>query len=455
MASSIGIDGLISGMKTSEIIDQLMAVEGNQQKLLASKKVGLQSVATALQSLNTKVASLGTAASAALKPESWQAASAKSTSDAVTAVAGAGAQPSTVTLRVDALAASQSTLYTLPSSYTADKPAFTLTIGGETKQITASSSHIGDIVAAFNAGGTGVTASAVNVGTAASPQYKLQLTGTETGADTTFSLTATNQATGTDAVLLSGQELRAPSDAKVVLWPGTPGATTVSSASNTFDDLLTGVDLTVSATGADAVTVTVTRDSKAMSTLASNLVTNLATVLSDIADRTKATNGTAADGSAILTGGLFAGNSAIRMLQQDLLGAGSASIGGKSPADVGIKMDRDGKFTFDSAAFSAAYAADPAGTQKIVEGIATKLQAVATTASDATRGTLTSQITTNESQVKDLTDRIASWDLRLETRRAALTKTYAAMEVAMSQMQSTSTFLSQQIAQLNANSSAS
>lgn len=454
MTSGIGIDGLISGLNTTEIIDKLIAVEANQQTLLATKKSNLQSLATALQSLNTKVASLATAAGTAARATSWQATTATSTATGVTATTSEGAQPSSVTLSVEKLAASQSTLYTLPSAYTGDQPTFELTVGGETTTITALSPHIGDIVAAFNAEGTGVTAAAVNVGTKDAPVYRLQLTGTETGKDNLFSLTATNQSTATGETPLGEQTLRAAADAEIILWPGTAGATKVTSATNTFEGLLTGVDITVSAVTTDPATVSVTRDAKAVSSLASSLVTNLNAVLGDIADRTKAANGTADDGSAILKGGLFSGNTTIRLLQQSLLTAGSSSAAG-SLADLGIVLGRDGTFTFDSEKFATAYATDPEGVQKTVQGVAAQLESTAKAASDATDGTLTAQIATNKDEVDDLADRIADWDTRLTARRAALVKLYTAMEVSMSQMQSTSNFLSQQIAQLNANSSAS
>ncbi|MBU5423544.1 flagellar filament capping protein FliD [Cellulomonas hominis] len=452
MTSSIGIDGLISGLDTTAIIDKLMAVEANQQKLLATKKSGLQSVVTALQSLNTKVASLGTAATAALKAESWQAATASSSSTAVTAVTSEGAQPASLSFTVDKVAASQSTLYSLPAQYTDLQPSFTITRGGETTTITALSSHIGDIVAAFNAEGTGVTASAVNVGTAAVPVYKLQLTGTETGAANTFTVAVGNAAVGES---LTSQELRAPSDAQITLFPGTPGATPVISSTNTFAGLLTGVDVTVSAESEDPVTVTVTRDAKAMSTLAQNLVTNLNVVLSEITSRTTSGTGTAADGSSIVTAGLLSGDTTIRLLQQQLLAAGSTAADGTDVASIGIVLGKDGTFSFDAEKFAAAYAADPSAVQDVVQKIAGTLETAALDASDATDGTLTTSIKVREDEVKDLTDRIASWDDRLATRRAALVKTYAAMEVAMSQMQSTSNFLTQQLAQLNANNASS
>ena len=121
-------------------------------------------------------------------------------------------------------------------------------------------------------------------------------------------------------------------------------------------------------------------------------------------------------------------------------------------ASVGIVLGKDGTFSFDAEKFAAAYAADPTAVQDVVQKVATTLSSAATDASDATDGTLTSTIKVREDEVKDLADRISSWDDRLATRRAALVKTYAAMEVSMSQMQKTSDFLSQQLAQLTASS---
>ncbi len=438
---NLAIDGLISGLDTTTLINNLIQVEAIQQTLLKTKQSAASSTMTALQSLNTKVASLAAAAKAATTDSSWQAVKAKSSTDSVTASTTTGAQASSVSFSVDAVARSQSTLYTLPDTYSSQKPTFTLTQGGKTTTVTALSDNIGDIVAAFNADGTGVRASAVNVGTSSSPVYKLQLTGTETGEDATFSITADN---AIDPTTLVSQQLRTASDAKITLWPGTAGATQVTSSTNTFTGLLTGVDITVSAVTTDPVTVDVTRDDAALSTLASNLVANLNTVLSEIASRTASTTSTAEDGGTLLTGGLLSGNSTIRFLQQDLLASGSLESSSTSPASVGIVLNKDGTFTFDAEAFAAALTADPAGVQKLVSSIGAELQTVADRASDSVTGSITAQITSQESLVGDLGDQIDSWDVRLEMRRATLEKTYANLEVMLSNLQSQSAYLTQQ-----------
>lgn len=447
--AGLGIDGLVSGLKTSDLIDNLMRVEANQQTMLKVKQSNATSLVTALQSLNTKVASLGSAAKNAAKDVSWQAVKATSSEATVaTASTGEGAAPSTLQFRVDAVAASQSTMYSLPASYSDTKPSFTLTVAGKPTTITALSSNIGDVVAAFNAEGTGVKASAINVGTADAPDYRLQVTGTQSGKANVFTLTADNGAANTS---MTAQTIRSASDAELVLWPGTDAQSRVYSATNVFTNLASGVTVTAVKTSADPVTVTVARDTNALSNLASGLVNNLNAVLSEIGSRSKTTTGKASDGGEIVTGGLFSGNTAIRLLQQDLQRAGSQSVGDMTAASVGIVLGKDGSFTFDATAFSEALTKDPAAVQKVVTGLSNSLQEAATAASDEVKGSLTTQITASQGEVKDLGDRITSWDLRLETRRAALTRTYAQLEVSLSNMQSQSAWLSSQIQQMNSN----
>jgi len=442
--------GLISNFPTADLIDSTIALEANQQKLLAKKKTTVSSQSTALQALNTKVASLTAAAKAAASPSSWEAVKAKSSAESVTATTTSEARPSSVTFRVDSVAASQSTLYTLPTGYTSATPSFTLTrADGETLSVTALSDNIGDIVAAFNAEGTGVKASALNVGTAAAPEYRLQLTGTETGKENTFSVAVGNAA---DGATLASKEIRAASDAEIVLWPGTGAEQKVTSAKNVFENLVTGVNVTVTAKTTDPVTVDVTRDDSKLSALAQALVNNLNAVLGDITSYTTSKTGTNDEGTAIVTAGLFSGNATVRGLQQSLLAAGSNSASNTSLAGIGISLGKDGTFTFDAAAFQTALTKDPDAVGKAVQGVAGSLQKVGEVASDSAKGTLTLQVQSYNSEVKDLTDRIADWDIRLEARRASLTTMYAAMEVQLSNLNSQSSYLTTQLKQLSGSS---
>jgi len=442
--------GLISNFPTADLIDSTIALEANQQTLLAKKKSTLSSQSTALQALNTKVASLTAAAKAAATSSSWEAVKAKSSAESVTATTTSDARPSSVSFRVDSVAASQSTLYTLPTAYSSDTPTFTLTgADGETVSVKALSSNIGDIVAAFNAEGTGVKASALNVGTAAAPEYRLQLTGTETGKANTFSVAVDNAA---DGATLESKAIREASDAEIVLWPGTGAEQKVTSSKNVFENLVTGVNVTVTAKTTDPVTVDVTRDDSKLAALAQALVNNLNAVLGDITSYSTSKTGTNDEGTAIVTAGLFSGNATIRALQQSLLAAGSNSANNTSLAGIGISLGKDGTFAFDATAFQTALTNDPDAVSKAVQGVAGSLQKIGEVASDSAKGTLTLQVQSYDSEVKDLTDRIADWDIRLEARRASLTQMYAAMEVQLSNLNSQSDYLTTQLKQLSGSS---
>ncbi len=452
--ATLGIDGLISGLKTTDLINQLMLAEAGPQRLLTQKQSSTTSLVTALQALNAKISSLGDAAKTAVKPESWAAVQATSSHPSVTATAAAGAQPSTLSFTVSQVAQSQSSLVTLPAGYDTATPAFTISQGGVDTVVTAASSEIGDIVAAFNASGTGVKAAAVNVGTSDAPQYRLQLTGVETGAGKAFSLSIATGADGSGTQAVALNTVRAAQDARLTLWAGTDFEQPVSSSTNTFSGLMSGVDVTVTQVEAEPVSLTVARDDEAITQLATNLMGALGVVLSEISSRTSSTISTSEDGRTVVTGGLFSGDSAVRGLQQQVQSAMAHPVDGVSPSTVGISINaKTGQFDFDEEKFAAALAADPAQVEKVVAGLSARVADVATSASDKYDGSLTLKIQSHEGMVKNLGEQIASWDVRLASRREGLQKTYAALEVALSNLQSQSSWLSSQISSLPSTSS--
>jgi len=452
--ASLGIDGLISGLKTTDLINQLMLAEAGPQRLLTQKQASTSSMVTGLQGLNARLSSLADAAMAATKPASWTAVAATSSHASVSAAAGAGAQPATLEFTVSQTAQSQASLVTLPAAYDTGTPTFTVTQGGVDTVVTADSADIRDVVDAFNAQGTGVKAAAVNVGTPAAPDYRLQLTGVETGAGKGFTVSVATGADGSASTPLALSTVRTAQDAQLTLWAGTGHEQPVTSATNTFSGLMSGIDVTVTKVEAEPVSLTVARDDAAVTKLATDLVGALGVVLSEISSRTKSTITTAEDGRTVVTGGLFSGDSAVRGIQQQLQSAASFPVDGISPSEVGLSINaKTGHFDFDEEKFAAALAADPARVEKVISGLAARIGEVATGASDKYEGTLTLKIQSQEGMVKSLGDQIASWDLRLASRREGLQKTYAALEVSLSNLQSQSSWLSSQIASLPSMSS--
>ncbi|GAA1648135.1 flagellar filament capping protein FliD [Georgenia ruanii] len=478
--AGMAIDGLISGINTTELINNLMKLEAAPQLLLKKKSTETSNLVSALQALNTKVASLGTNAANAAKVTSWEVHRVASSSAAATASASGAAAAGSLEFSVDRLSAGQVSMVNLGGADLGTPPRLTVVRDGKVYTVDATG-DLDDIAKAINAAkDLGLSAVKVRVSNGVAggePEYRLQLSGIS-GQGNAFDVyagdavalgyvtddgegTVTENA-GAAAIRLAhgippaaddpARPLIAAQDAQITLWPSAGSADPVrlTSATNTFAGVMTGVDVTVGATtsaGSPAV-LTVSPDADAMRKLVSDVVGSVGVVLSDIASRTASTTTTDADGRTVVTGGLFSGDSAIRGLADSVRNAVSYPVEGRSPSEIGIKLDRYGAITFDQAAFDAAMAKDPDGTQKMAMAIAARVQDVAESASDPIDGTLTLKVTAQEDAVKDLGRQIADWDRRLELRREGLQRTYSALEVALSRMQSQQSWLAGQLATL-------
>src|SRR3954453_2752647 len=104
------VDGLVSGLDTTTIISQLLQLQAAPQDRLKSTLSSTQAEVTAFQAVNTKVASLQTAAEKLAKAATWGSVAATSSSTAVTATASSGALAGSLTFAVKALAAAKSSI---------------------------------------------------------------------------------------------------------------------------------------------------------------------------------------------------------------------------------------------------------------------------------------------------------------------------------------------------------
>ena len=97
----ISLDGLSSGLDTTALIGSLMQVEAIPQTQLKNKSAEIQTMISALQGLNTKVAALATQATAAAKPGALDLYAATTGSDKVTATTTAAAKAGSIDFTVD------------------------------------------------------------------------------------------------------------------------------------------------------------------------------------------------------------------------------------------------------------------------------------------------------------------------------------------------------------------
>jgi flagellar hook-associated protein 2 len=438
----ISLDGLASGLDTTALISSVMQVEAIPQTLLKYKSQDLQSMVSALQGLNSKVAALATQATAAAKLGALDLYSATTSSDKVVATTTSSAKAGSIDFQVTKLAQTQVAV-TPQVNAVVGWPYTTMTInsGGVNYTIEPLSSNLDDVVKSVNAAGAGVTASKVAVGAG---EYRLQFTATKSGETGAFTISDP----GTTFT-----NVKAAQDAEITLWPNTAVNQTVKSSTNTFTDLLPGVSITAKEVTTAPVTLTVARDDAAITKQASDLVAGVNGIFSLVASKTAVTSTTNTSGTST-TAGIFAGDSAVRSVNQSILSAASLPVGTppRSPSEIGISITKTGTMEFDEKKFSAALASDPVGTAAKVQEIATRIGAAATTASDKYDGTLTKKITGQESEVRDLADRISDWDTRLESRKATLQRTYSGLEVALSNMQAQQSWLTAQLGGLSSGS---
>jgi len=346
------IDGLISGLDTTSIINAIMAQAALPQTNLKNNLALQQAKLLAYQTINSKFAAMQTAADALTSATTWQSMAVTSSSPSVTATASAGAQVGNFTFDVTQLASYQSSVF----ANTVSSTSATVVSGGTPVTITSGSGSpvtidtgdgsLGAVVAGINKSKSGVQATAVQV----SPgQYKLQLTSTATGADAAFSVTGLG-------ALGAMQNTSTAQDAQITVGAGTPAQYTISSSTNTFSDAIPNMTFTVSqlTTG---VSLQTSPDGSGIADKVQAMVDSANAVLTEI------TNDTAYDAqkqqASVLTGDMTA-----ESLRNNILGAVGSMLGnGASATSVGLSVSKDGQITFDRNAFQSAFDADPASVQ--------------------------------------------------------------------------------------------
>ena len=457
MDMGISLDGLSSGLDTTSLITQLMTAEAAPQNLLKAQVAKTTNVITALQGLNSRMATLADTATAAAKAGGLDLYSATSSSTVLSVAVATGASVGELQVVVSALAQAQVGVSAAMSAWPSPSTITVVGHSGTPLEITPSSNSLDDVASAINSSSAGVTATKVASGVDGSGNklYRLQFSSTTTGADSVFTVyqgTAADVSAGTATNVLTAPGsalIKTAQNASVTLWKGTAAEQVITSASNIFTDLLPGVTVTASAVSTAPVDITVSRDDTKITAVAKGLVDAISSAFVLIAAQTAVTTTTDASGKTTTAAGVFAGDGNIRDIRQKTLDAASAPINGRSPSEYGIVITRTGTITFDPDKFAAALAADPKTVMAAVQTIATRLGAAATAASDKYTGTLTNKITGDQSQVKSLGDQVSAWDIRLASRKSTLQRTYSAMEVLLSNMKAQSSALTSQLSALS------
>ncbi len=427
--SAFAINGLSSGIDTASLISQLMTVAAQPQTQLKNQLSVQQNVLTAYQAINTKLTALQTAADAVKQASTWAATKAVSSSASVVASTTAGATSgSATTFDVIRLATAQISTVAAAGAVVASPPngIDVVDAGGVTHHLALSDGSAAGVATAVNNAALGIRASVVN--TDSGPL--LQFTSTATGAAGAFSINGLDTAP---------QTLVAARDAQIAVGDPAAGGYTVSSSSNTFNNVIPGVTFSVGAV-TSGVTVSVSSDASAISDKLKALVDAANAALGELGKDTG-------------KGAVLESNYQINSITNSVLSSISRGTGTASFASIGVQLTSTGTLTFDANAFASAYAADPAKAQA---SAATSLAgALSSLAMQSSTQIVSPLINSGTSQVGSLNKQIADWDTRLDSQRTAMQSKYTAMEVALQKLQSTSSYLTSALSAISKSNSSS
>uniref|UniRef100_A0A7C3UWU1 Flagellar hook-associated protein 2 n=1 Tax=Desulfobacca acetoxidans TaxID=60893 RepID=A0A7C3UWU1_9BACT len=381
---AITFTGLGSGIDSTSMIQKLVEAESGQIKQLTAWKDEWTAKIAALQTLNSKLSDLRTAAQAMKTLASFQAKNASvSNESVVTATASSSASSGTHQVLVNSLAKNEVEVHlglaasdaVVNSSGASQVFAFSYAGGAPVSINVPDGTTLSGLADLINASGAnpGVKATVLDMGEAyATDRYRLMLSGKDTGAPFTITiddgLTTLNGSGGTANFTSTGFENPPPQQAQnaQVRLDGYPPAGWIERTSNTVGDLIPGVSLSLLQPAATPVQVAVTDDTNAMQEKITNLVNTYNDLLTYIQEQSKYDKAT---GKA----GVLFGNYGLQIVKSQL----SAIATGNAPgfadpqdhflnlAQIGITTDADetsptfGQLVMDQSALAAALSADP------------------------------------------------------------------------------------------------
>jgi flagellar hook-associated protein 2 len=435
------VDGIVSGINTAELIAKLVDVARAPIKQLESKQSSLSIRRFAFQDLNTLLGSLQSKLEAVDTESEFGAYTATSTiPSGVTATITGAATPGTHDLSVTNLAQSEllqsSGFATATAALSGTSVA--LRVGPSSNPVTTSvdidaalgTTTLQGLATYLTDNVAGVNAWVMNTGAASDP-YVLMIEGSDTGTDNEVSVNVNN---------VTGLSFTNPRDAEDAAF--TIDGVDIISGSNSVTDVLPGVTLNLLNESFGTAKLAVNRDSGAMSSKVQGIVDSYNALDSWFDAQT----GTAA-------GAILSGDSTVRQVQQKVASTISQDYenGALSGLNsLGLSTDKTGKMVYASATFTSALGtnySDVIDTLTGTDGLFGKLQSELDVITDTTTGSVQARITSIDSQVSDLTDRIADAETRLETYTDMIRNQFTNMELILGRYQGTQKYLEQQIAQ--------
>ena len=430
--------GVGSGLDLENLVKGLMSIEQRPLDALKSQVSSYNTKISAMGTLTSKLSALQTAAKA-LKPDVLQSPldkfgtfTASTSDDKIAGIeVGTGARSGGYRVDVETLAQAQKTIV---DGGQVNGGAISFSFGDSSKDftVTPGGTSLTSVANAINAAGKGVNATIVN----SDGGQKLVLTGAE-GTENAFSVSGAGITGAVAPPVTTAQDATLKID-----------GLTVTSASNTVKGAIEGVTLNLKQTGTTDVTVKADYGEKTKAQL-EGLVKAFNETISSIKSLGSYDSETG-------TAGALNGNRVLRETQsalRDLVFGQSAVTDGNGDAmtlsKLGITFAKDGTISLDADKLAKAVVDNSNVVANFAADIGTrfnagvdKLVGPGGLMSAATDGIKTS--------ITSLEKRQTSLEARLESVEARYRKQFSALDTLMAKMNSTSSYLAQQLASIAA-----
>jgi flagellar hook-associated protein 2 len=450
--SSLALSGLASGVDTSSIVDQLIALDRQGTTRLQNRQSSVTGMQSSLKTIASKLAALKSAASALNDATTWKPKQTVSSSDprvAVTQTGGAGIGGHA--LQVNRLASSAQRGYSLPGG-----TAGTLTITSATdstntmRVAVAADATPQQIADAINAQATGpVVAAVVTKGS----EQRLVLSSRKTGEDSDFTVSG--------GLLSEDASYATPDLTKLNAEYSLDGGAVTSSKTNVLDNVVPGLRFTLNGVTSSPATVTVNEPTLAQDAVKAKIKTFvdaynslIDTARGELSEKPVAnpTNATAAaQGQLYGDTGLSSMLNVLRRQMSNVVNAagindlGDLGIGIPASASGVVSQDaKDGKLAIDDAKLSAALSSNSAAVKDFFTGFSKTVSDYVDTQTGG-HGTIDQRLTAADGNLRLLKDQLAEANTRIDAKETRLKAQFAAMETALQNSQTQQAWLTGQL----------
>lgn len=453
---TISSAGIGSGLDVQSLVTQLVAAERSApESRIATAQNKAQTTLSAIGGFRSALAEFQNAAKALRDGGATKLAATSAKTELLTATASTAAAAGSYSVEVLTLAkAHKLATGAYGSSDTAvGHGTLSIGVGDDSFEVTVASdaSSLASIRDAINsATGNAGSVRAALLNTTAG--VRLTLTSSKTGEDGAITLSSSGGDGG-----LSALNYQPGIDEQLQQVDPAQNATIeidgfgFSSSSNVFADAIEGVSLAVSkAEPGTSFGVSVALDSTAASAAVQNFVTRYNVLNAAIKSYSRYD-------ATTQTGGPLLGDATVRALSQQARVVMGSSVGSgavQTLQSIGITSSSDGSFKLDATKLGGLLASDPAAVNALFnsEGIGGQ---IVTLTDDylGTEGRIATKQENLNTQLRDITKQQAALDRRMEMVEARYRAQFTALDTLISQLSSTSSYLTQQLAALPSNNS--